>query len=358
MENNTLYFVQFSKDTNDGGTSRNHAFCEYYKKQGAKVYNLYQTNKFLRISKLLFVLRLLITSKDKTIFIHQGTMIFLFPMSVVKYQFVTKILFNTLQKIANRNKLIIEINDLPYEQAIDLELPIDGFIDRFQDKLYSLKNCYYIFASREMERYVKTKFNIDDTHTEVIVNGADKIVKAKNALNEFKLPNGKYNCVYAGTLNKGRQVEELITMFSGLDHVNLILLGDWGEWLLDYDLPENVVYLGNKSNAVAHQIVSSCDLGLIQYDSSRFYYNLCYPTKISFYLTAGIPVLSTPLTELMYHFGDSKGVFFKAIDQWAVFLESVDQSLLEKAKAAALTESTSYEWQSLLSSSELLNPGN
>lgn len=205
---------------------------------------------------------------------------------------------------------------------------------------------------------MKAKFHIEDRHTEVILNGADRLNIEKSTKNEFNLPEGKYNCVYAGTLNKGRQVESLISMFKRLEHVNLILLGDWGEWLLDYNLPVNVVYLGNKSNLVAHRIVSSCDLGLIQYDSSRFYYNLCFPTKISFYLTAGIPVLSTPLKELMYHFSDSPGVFFSEIDKWEAFLQSVDETFLEKAKASAKLESTSYEWDSLLAASRLLNAGN
>lgn len=354
--NNTLYFVQLNEAVNDGGTSRNHAFREYYRNKGAKVYNLYQANKLLRIFKLFFVIRVLFTSRNKTIFFHQGTIIFLFPMSVVRFKFVSTILFNFLDKVARKNKLIIEINDLPYEQAIDLELPVDGFIAEFQDKLYSIKNCFYIFASREMEIFVKNKFGIDDEHTEVILNGADRLKEPIKAETDFHLLPGKYNCVYAGTLNKGRQVESLITMFAGLEHVNLILLGDWGEWLLDYELPGNVVYLGNKTNLVAQEIVSTCDLGLIQYDSGRFYYNLCFPTKISFYLTAGIPVLSTPLKELMYHFKDSNAVFFSEIEKWATFLKSIDNGFLKGAKAAAKRESISYEWQSLLSASRFLNP--
>jgi hypothetical protein len=355
MNNNTLYFVQLNKALNDGGASRNHAFCEYYKNKGAQVFNLYQANKIRRIWNLFFVLRLLFSVKNNTIFFHQGTIFYLFPMSIVKFGFISKLVFRFLQRVANRNKMIIEINDLPYEQAIDLELPVHGAVAHYQDKLYSLRNCFYIFASREMELFVKAKYGIEDRHTEVILNGADRLDLEKRSSYEFNLPAGKLNCVYAGTLNKGRQVESLIIMFGRLQHANLILLGDWGEWLLDYDLPGNVVYLGNKSNLVAQEIVSSCDLGLIQYNAARFYYNLCFPTKISFYLTAGIPVLSTPLKELMYHFNGSQAVFFSDIDDWEPFLQSIDYTVLEKAKAAARLESMGYEWDSLLSTSRLLN---
>ena len=348
------YFAQFSPSTNDGGASRNHAFQEFYRNRGAELYNLDQPNKLRRVINLCKVLGMLLTSRDKTLFFHQGTIMYLFPLALLKFSPISRLVFALLQRVAFNNRLIIEINDLPYEQAIDLELPVTPVVEHFQNCLYSLKNCYYLFASKEMERYVKAKFAIDDAHSEVILNGGDRL-KASVAPTGFEPPVGKINCVYAGTLNKGRQVELLIELFRDMKALNLILLGDWGDWLLEHDLPENVIYLGNKSNTVAQQIVAACDLGLIQYDSSRFYYNLCYPTKISFYLTAGIPVLSTPLKELMFHFHNSSAVFFQEIKQWPVFLESLDDAILVKAKAAAKVESSAYEWSYLLSQSAILN---
>ncbi len=358
MNKNIQYFAQFSPETNDGGASRNVAFCEHYRNKGAEIYNLHQPNKFLRVLNLFKVLGMLLRSKHKILFFHQGTIMYLFPLALLKFPLISKLVFGLLQKVALKNRLIIEVNDLPYEQAIDLELPVTRVVEHFQDQLYSLKNCYYIFASREMELFVKAKFGIQDTHSEVIVNGADRLEDHKLAKSTFGLPEGKINCVYAGTLNKGRQVESLIAMFSGLKEMNLVLLGDWGEWLLGENLPENVFYLGNKSNGLAQQIVANCDLGLIQYDSSRFYYNLCFPTKISFYLTAGIPVLCTPLKELMFHFKNAKGVFFSEISEWPGFLHTIDDAFLEDMKAEAKAESVAYEWSYLLGRSRLLNaPG-
>ena len=354
MSENTLYFAQFDEAVHDGGAARNQAFFRYYKRKGAEVYNVFEASKVKRIFKLLFVLRVLLLSRKKTLFFHQGTIVFLFPLSLVKLKMVNYLLFSFLQRVANKNRLIIEVNDLPYEQAIDLELPFDNFIEEYQARMYGLRNCYYIFASGEMALYAKTMFNIDDEHAEVIVNGGDRLPETPSVQN-LNFPAGKYKCVYAGTLNKGRQVESLISLFHDLPDLCLILLGDWGEWLLEYSLPDNVVYLGNKSNTEARRIVSACDLGLIQYDSSRFYYNLCFPTKVSFYLTAGIPVLSTPLTELMAHFRNSEGVFFLDIDHWPEFLRSLDENSLAKGKVGAVRDSVGYEWSNLLSNSRFLD---
>jgi hypothetical protein len=357
MNRETLYFVHLNKKLNDGGLSRNLAFYEYHLKKGAKVQNVFRRNKFIRILSSIAIFRVLFFSKNKIIFIHQGTIIYLFPMSILKHSFFFKALFKALQHISNRNHLIIEVNDLPYEQAIDLELPVNIIDKQFEEALYSLKNCFYIFASQQMNDYVKEKFKIKDGYSEAVINGSTRLNANAIVLGDSYswINDLKYKCVYAGTLNKGRQIESLIELFIKINHINLILLGDWGEWLLDYTLPSNVIYLGNKEQAVAQKIVSNCDLGLIHYNAERFYYNLCFPTKISFYLTAGLPVLTTPLTELKAHFGNSESVYFVEFDKWKAFLLSVNSEFIDEAKINAKTESIDYEWSSVLTSSKFLN---
>lgn len=357
MISNTLYFVQLNKELHDGGLSRNLAFYEYYKSKGAKVQNVFHRNKIKRIFISISILRIFLTSKSKTIFIHQGTIIYLFPMSLLKYNLVFRSIFRVLQYAASKNRLIIEVNDLPHEQAIDLELPLDPNYRKFEEALYTLKRCYYIFASQQMNNYIKEKFKILDGYSEAVINGSTKLNyenKLESSVFE-KITQSNYKCVYAGTLNKGRQIETLIDLFSELKNVSLILLGDWGEWLNNYKLPFNVIYLGNKNHDIAQQIVSKCDLGLIQYSADRFYYNLCFPTKISFYLTAGLPVLTTPLTELKTHFSTSECVYFVEFDQWKTFLLSMDTDFINKSKLNAKIEGEKYEWASVLSYSKFLN---
>jgi len=356
MDRDTLYFVHLNKKLNDGGLSRNLAFYEYYRNKGVKIRNVFNANKIRRILILVSVLKVLLFSRNKKIFLHQGTIIFLFPISILKFSILFKILFKILQHTAIQNHLIIEVNDLPYEQSIDLELPINITTKLFEDALYTLKNCFYIFASQQMNYYVTSKFKIKDDHSEVIINGASGLSDDDISTNSFSWMNqSKLNFVYAGTLNRGRQIESLIELFKGINSINLILLGNWGEWLLDFTLPRNVIYLGNNENTVAQKIVSKCDFGLIPYSDERFYYNLCFPTKISFYLTAGLPVLTTPLTELKYHFKDSESVYFEKFDKWETFLSSLTVDFIVKAKMNAKKESINFEWHSILTSSKFLN---
>jgi glycosyltransferase involved in cell wall biosynthesis len=356
MDKETFYFVHLNTDFNDGGLSRSSAFYEYYKNKGANARNVFYKNKFRRALVILYVIKIFFFSKNKTIFIHQGTILFLFPKPLLKYRPFFNALFGLLQRTAKRNRLIIEVNDLPYEQAIDLELVIDELDRQLEEALYTLENCFYIFASHQMNGYVKGKFKIKDGHSETVINGATKLDASTGSSGLYEwMDQPSYKCGYAGTLNRGRQIESLIELFKGLSNINLILLGEWGEWLLDYNLPSNVIYLGNKSNSVAQQIISTCDFGLIQYNSDRFYYNLCFPTKISFYLTAGIPVLTTPLTELLYHFENSKSVYFVEFDGWEAFLLSINSEFIDKAKRNAKIEGIDYEWHSILSSSKFLN---
>jgi glycosyltransferase involved in cell wall biosynthesis len=337
MNTDTLYFGHLNEKLNDGGLSRNLAFYHHHINYGAKVQNIFQDNKFKRVLNSITIFIVLFFSTNKRIFIHQGTIIYLFPMS--------------------RNHLIIEVNDLPYEQSIDLELPINIIDKKFEDALYSLKNCFYIFASQEMNEYVKRKFRIKEEHSEAIINGSTNLYVNNIDLTDSYdwIDQLEYKCVYAGTLNKGRQIESLLKLFTEITHINLILLGDWGEWLYNYNLPLNVSYLGNKSHCIAQQIVSKCDFGLIQYNADRFYYNLCFPTKISFYLTSGLPVLTTPLTELKNHFINSECVYFVEFDKWKEFLLSVTPEFIDNAKMNAKKESVNYEWTSVFTSSKFLN---
>jgi hypothetical protein len=117
-----------------------------------------------------------------------------------------------MQHLSERNSVTIDVNDLPYEQSIDLELVVDENLKVFQDKLYSLKKVNFLFASNEMGKYIKSKFNLNYN---VIINGSSQLSDIYNThkLHEcFNSTETKF--IYAGGLNKGRQIEALISKFS------------------------------------------------------------------------------------------------------------------------------------------------
>jgi hypothetical protein len=342
-----LYYIgHFVKEFNDGGQSRNKAFLDAFLDRNATIVNVFDKNFYIRFLFWLNALKVLLFSKGNDILIHQGSIIVLFPLPFLKVVWLRKIIFKILQKAANFNTLTIEVNDLPYEQSKDLELQVQD-VERFlQDGLYSLENALYIFASYEMGKYAFEKYSCN---YKVIINGSSPVnIFSDEGLSKCFISN-KVKFIYAGGLNKGRQIELLISKFQGRDEI-LILIGEMGEWLSSYELSDNIFYLGKYPEDYAHYLTSKCDVGIIPYDENRWYYNICYPTKASFYITAGIPFLSTPLIELKSIFEKSKNVYFIPFNEWSLFLENLNLSDVQFKKNRIAEEKSKFYWSELMKS--------
>lgn len=343
------YITYLSESVNEGGMARNRAFADKILSSNSKMLNmyLYKNNIFKRIYKSICFFAFFLFKKQKSIFFHQFAFALIFPFISKKIsQYFYKI---AIHSIAKKNKIHIEINDLRYEQAIDLELPVTLSMLEFEDFIFTIPNCYYIFASHAMSDYVCEKYNIDSSYSQVVINGGPHLQSLPLILTDQKWTNSsKTKYVYAGSLNKGRQIENLIDIFKIDSNNLLILIGIWGEWLLTIDLPPNIIYLGDFKENVAQYIVSACDVGLIPYAEDRFYYNLCYPTKASFYITAGIPFLSTPLVELQNVFEDGEMCYFESFSKWQEFLKKIDKNSLEEVKKKINIEKQKFYWDYLI----------
>jgi hypothetical protein len=343
--NITYYIGHTSEGFNDGGHSRNKAFRAYFSRKEAIVLPVYSANNWMRVKFLLSVLKIMLFSKNNTFFIHQGTLLVLFPLPVLRYNWIRRIFFGILQHTSNRNDVTIEVNDLPYEQAKDLELPVSEVAKVFQDELYTLQKTKYVFASHEMGKYVGATIPLD---YKVILNGSNALADSFDVADVhpcFRSAEMKF--IYVGGLNKGRQIEAMLSHFNNRKEI-LILMGESGEWLSDYELPSNIHYLGKFKEDYAHYLTSKCDVGIIPYDASRFYYNICYPTKASFYITAGIPFLSTPLVELRNIFEKTGMVYFVPFADWSTFITGFDATRLQDVKKKIDSEKHNFYWETLL----------
>lgn len=345
-----IYYITYlSDEINEGGMARNLAFSNKVRNFEARRLNmyLYRNNIIKRTWKGINFLFFLLCKKSKTIIVHQSAITLLFPL--LTKELSRKIFKLILKRISSKNKLIIEVNDLPYEQAIDLDLPVLESMLKLEDILYSIPNCHYIFASTEMSKYVIEKYRINHGHSKVVINGGPVLLRAKSFLesqNWINSDSTKY--VYAGSLNKGRQIERIIEVFLKNPDSILVLIGIWGEWLNEIDLPQNIIYLGDFDEITAQTIVSVCDLGIIPYDEEKFYYNLCYPTKASFYITAGIPFLSTPLKELMNVFESEDMAFFEEFNNWKDFVRNFDKSILMRKRVKVKNGISKFYWDNLI----------
>ena len=345
----SYYIYNLSNVISEGGMSRNSAFYNRMCDFDCEKINAYHNSILMRLIYSLKIILLLFVLRNRKIVIHQQTLWILFPVLFMKKIYIRELVFQLLAKVSLNNKLIIEINDLIYEQSIDLQLNVNESFVILQDKLYTIKNCNYIFASNEMERYVLNKYSLNPAFSSVIVNGGPELTDCSGKfVKQDWLSSTKLKYVYAGSLNKGRQIEELIKIFNGDQNTLLIILGNEGDWLKDIPLSDNVIYLGNFREEIAHFIVSKCDIGLIPYNQNRFYYNLCFPTKVSFYLTAGIPVLSTPLLEIQNVFLGKGVILFKPIAEWREYFKSIsNEKIIEMKRSVFLIEGM-YNWKYLL----------
>jgi glycosyltransferase involved in cell wall biosynthesis len=273
----------------------------------------------------------------------------LFPVFLMRISLLRKSVFYLLNQVSRKNKLIIEVNDLPYEQSIDLELAVHDIHRVLQDGFYTVKRCHYIFASNEMASYIASKYSIEPMYSNVIINGAPQLCDYSSVFTKEEwMHSTKTKFVYAGSLNKGRQIEDLLDVFSENEANLLIVLGNEGEWLKEIQLPKNIIYLGNFEENEAHYLVSKCDIGIIPYNADRFYYNLCFPTKVSFYLTAGLPILSTPLKELQQVFKNEGIVLFVPFADWKSILPNISKKEVAIMKESVQMIKESYSWKTLL----------
>ena len=326
----------------EGGNSRLNAILELCKESGTKQILYRPSNNVFRAFFCAHFVVSLLRCSEEVILLHYSIFASLFSKRLVTNRLLSLLLRLVFDRVERKNQLFVEVNDLPYEQSIDLELPPNRMyiIDRW---IFKLKFTKYIFASVGMVDYVSNTYGTPRDRCSVLINGgpASKKVPSK--------PHDP-NClkfVYAGTLNPGRQIENMIRSFKGSRHT-LYLLGENGNWILNSSFPDiNVKYLGALDEAQAHKFVGTCDIGLIPYDQTRPYYNMCYPTKASFYITAGIPFLSTELEELQLHFNGSLAIFCK-LDDWAQLFESTDfLPSVAALKSRVVGVSHEFQWRNL-----------
>ncbi len=319
----------------EGGLARNEAILRWLKTYKHTDEIVLNRNRF---SNAIIVLRKLRSLRNETIYIFYPTV----GIPILKEGVVGKVcldLFISSLNISCRyNRVVVDICDLKYEQSIDLGINKKRLnaIARTERRLFKLP-CEFVFASESMKEYAIRKYNIRSWKCHVLDNGGS-FDYSKTA---FPDDVDKIKLVYAGTLNKGRCIEAMIECVKNNHNVILYLCGTGGDWIKEDD---NVRYLGALDESSAHYIVSKCDIGLIPYDSSKQYYNIAYPTKLSFYITAGIPFISTDVKEVRkihekYNIG-----YIAEISDWQNLLSTFDLVELERKKMRIKRVSEKFTW--------------
>lgn len=351
---------------NGSALSRDYAIRRYIERQGK--FRIVDISLSKIISSIQIITKFL-TYRNKCILI-------LYPAHYITMGSYSKIArtlsflcMKTMKYASRNNTFIFDIPDLKHEQAIDIEKhDFDlKYVESRERQIFSLP-AKYVFASEGLMERAIEKYGINPEQCEVAINGgslaetvsheARKILDDSddNSASETQT----IKCVYAGTLTRGRQVQSMIDEVRNCSFIILYLLGTQGEWIPNYLKTENITnvrFLGSRREDVAAEIVSQCDVGLIPYDDSRLYYNIAYPTKLSFYICSGIPYLSTPVAEVK-KIQDKYGLgFVDKLENWAKLLcEPETQNRIKLMKETVREQRKEFTWNSILSKVNAYNP--
>lgn len=111
---------------------------------------------------------------------------------------------------------------------------------------------------------------------------------------------GSFRFFYAGDLGRGwRGVETMLDGFVSEvsdPSARLVLCGANGGWIAGHYSDRRIVYLGKLTSMEASAIGRQCHVALIPQPEHQ-YFHLSFPTKLGFYMTLGLPVITTPLRE-------------------------------------------------------------
>ena len=330
----------------EGGSARNYALMSWIECNVKNLNNIEISNN--SIKNILTIFSLLVFKRNYNIIFQYVTVGFAIHSDKFLGKIVSNIYIKLVKWSSKYNNIIFDISDIKYEQSIDLNL-LDSNLNqmkKIEDKFFKLP-VEFIFASNSMCDYVCDKYRINKDDADVCINGGNMINYNKksnlgNHINKYRI-----NYVYAGSLNKGRQIEEMISNFPKNNKVQLILMGAAGEWIKDNNSQENIIYLGAVEETEAHYLVSKCDIGLIPYDDSKFYYNIAYPTKLSFYITAEIPFLSTGVIEVkkindIYEIG-----YIDKINNWSNIINNITLEEIEDKKIKIKEIKENFYWDNI-----------
>jgi len=151
----------------------------------------------------------------------------------------------------------------------------------------------------------------------VIRNVSPKINKTINqSRKSFGLPDDKYILILQGSgINIDRGAEEMVDAMQYIDHAILLIVGGGDvicilkKKVTELGLTGKVIFKPKQVYTQLIQLTRIADLGLTLDKDTNINYRFSLPNKLFDYIQAGIPVLASPLPEIMkiistYNIGD------------------------------------------------------
>lgn len=138
---------------------------------------------------------------------------------------------------------------------------------------------------------------------------------------------------YVGVIDERLDLSLIDALAAARPDWSIVMIGPVVK-ISEADLPRraNIHYLGGKAYDALPGYIAGWDVGLMPFalnDSTRF----ISPTKTPEYLSAGRPVVSTAITDVVRHYGDLDGVI--VADTSEAFIAGCDRALAMASEASA-----------------------
>ena len=141
---------------------------------------------------------------------------------------------------------------------------------------------------------------------------------------------------YCGVIDERMDLDLLATVAAANPHWHFVMIGPVVK-IANSDLPvaDNIHYLGGKKYEELPSYLSGWDVALLPFalnESTRF----ISPTKTPEYLAAGLPVVSTPITDVVTPYGKDGHVHIAATP--SEFVQAISDAISSKDSQARLNK--------------------
>lgn len=343
--NKSYFITRKIEKIMEGGVARDSALEKFLLKKGTEIVEMADNRSYKnKLINLMKNINIFCKNKNEIVILYPFVGA---PLKGLKILRKTYLFF--LKRAAKNNKVIFDVSDLPLERAVSLEFEIPHFYEEVEKVIFGIE-ARYVFASYSMRDYIVKKYRVKEENTSVCINGGNRVkdeIKVKKEIDEF-ISKDKINYVYAGTLARGRRIEQMLEIFKANKNVTLSILGINGEWINEYIQAENIRYFGAFPEDEAQKIVSMCDVGLMPYDETTLNNSIIYPIKMSFYITAGITFIATKMNELV-RLNKNYGIgYTENMESWAEVINGIDREKAEIEKEKVRKVKKEFEWEEIL----------
>jgi glycosyltransferase involved in cell wall biosynthesis len=258
-------------------------------------------------------------------------------MKNVFYVYDNVNLFNALPVLYSRiigYKVVVEIVEdfsLTEEPSsavrklnIRTALYLEKYINMFADSVIVVSR----YLENKFSRLGKGKLPVMLIPVSMEING-----KYKNEKHE-----DKFSFLYAGTFAKKDGLETLVKAFTIFNsrhpetRLNLVGKTNHNDYLRTLLVNDNVRYLGSFPDKEYYETLFSSDVLCVTRTNSGFA-NAGFPFKIAEYLSTGVPVICTDVSDIKYYLEDKKDAVIIPPDNVPELVDAMEFLYLNKEQA-------------------------